>query len=61
MTFGAVRCSLVRFDVVWCGPVSLHPTTPAEAYRGTVGLFAESGYEPVADLPTGQRLMQKEL
>lgn len=37
------------------------PATSADAYRGTVGLYAEAGYEKVADLPTGQWLMEKEL
>jgi GNAT superfamily N-acetyltransferase len=54
---GARAAGMVRMEAA---PMA-RPKTPAERYRGTVTLYAEAGYEQVADLPTGQTLMERKL
>ena len=48
---------MVRMEA---GPMA-EPKTPADRFKGTVQLYRAAGYEEVADLPGGTRLMERKL
>ncbi len=48
---------MVRMEA---GPMA-EPKTPADRFKGTVELYRAAGYEEVADLPGGTRLMERKL
>lgn len=54
---GARADGLTRMEAA---PVA-QPKTPAERYRGTVELFEAAGYAKVAELPSGNPIMEKRL